>query len=65
VGPDPDPLIHRKSDSAGNRTRTLRSVARNSVHWTTEAVTSEYRVRKESRQQIMAAAVSILTDEVT
>jgi hypothetical protein len=37
VDPVPDPLIIRKSDSAGNRTRTSRPVARNSDHWTTEA----------------------------
>jgi hypothetical protein len=36
VDPVPDPLLLRKSDSAGNRTRTSASVARNSDH-TTEA----------------------------
>jgi hypothetical protein len=35
-----DPLLLRKSGSAGNRTRTSGSVARNSDHWTTETVTS-------------------------
>jgi hypothetical protein len=34
----PDPLVLRKSGSAGNRTRTSGSVARNSDHQTTEAV---------------------------
>jgi hypothetical protein len=34
VDPVPDPLLLRKSGSAGNRTRDLR----NSDHWTTEAV---------------------------
>jgi hypothetical protein len=34
----PDPLLLRKSGSAGNRTQTSGSVARNSNHWTTEAV---------------------------
>jgi hypothetical protein len=32
VGPVPDPLLLRKSVSAGNRTRTSGSVARNSDH---------------------------------
>jgi hypothetical protein len=34
----PNPLLHRKSGSAGNRTRTSGSVASNSDHQTTEAV---------------------------
>jgi hypothetical protein len=34
----PDPLLLRKFGSAGNRTRTSRSVASNSDHKTTEAV---------------------------
>jgi hypothetical protein len=38
VDPVPDPLLLRKSGSTGNRTRTSGSVARNSDHWTTEAV---------------------------
>jgi hypothetical protein len=37
VNPVPDPLLLRKSGSAGNRTWTSGSVARNSDHWTTEA----------------------------
>jgi hypothetical protein len=32
VDPVPDPLLFRKSDSPGNRTRTSGSVARNSDH---------------------------------
>jgi hypothetical protein len=36
----PDPLLLRKSGSTGNRTRTSESVARNSDHYTTEAVTT-------------------------
>jgi hypothetical protein len=36
VDPIPDPLLLRISGSAGNRTRTSGSVARNSNHWTTE-----------------------------
>jgi hypothetical protein len=38
VGPVPDPLLLRKSGSAGNRIRTSGSVARNTDHQTTEAV---------------------------
>jgi hypothetical protein len=38
VDPVPDPLILRKSGSAGNRTRTSGSVARNSAQETTQAV---------------------------
>jgi hypothetical protein len=38
VDPIPDPLLLRKADSAGDRTRTSGSVGRNSDHLTTEAV---------------------------
>jgi hypothetical protein len=38
VNPVPDPLLLRKSGSLGNLTRTSGSVARNSDHYTTEAV---------------------------
>jgi hypothetical protein len=38
VDPVPDPLLHRKYGSAENRTPISVSVARNSDHWTTEAV---------------------------
>jgi hypothetical protein len=38
VDPVPDPLLLRKSGSAGNRTRASGSVAKNSDHWTKEAV---------------------------
>jgi hypothetical protein len=38
VDPISYPLLLRKSGSAGNRSRTSGSVARNSDHWTTEAV---------------------------
>jgi hypothetical protein len=34
----PDPLLLRKSGSAGSRTHTTGSVARNTDHYTTEAV---------------------------
>jgi hypothetical protein len=40
VDPVPDPLLLRKSGSAGNRTGTSGSVARNSDYYTTEAVIS-------------------------
>jgi hypothetical protein len=39
VDPVPDPLLLRKSGSAGNRTWISGFVSRNSDHWTTEAVT--------------------------
>jgi hypothetical protein len=39
VDPVPNPLLLRKSGSAANRTRTFGSVARNSDHYTTKAVT--------------------------
>jgi hypothetical protein len=38
VDPVPDPLLLRKSGSAGNATQTSGSVDRNSDHQTTEAV---------------------------
>jgi hypothetical protein len=38
MDPVPDPLLLRESGSAGNRTRTSGSVAKNSDHYTTEAV---------------------------
>jgi hypothetical protein len=38
----PAPLILRKSGSAGNRTRTSGSVARNSDYWTAEAIFLRY-----------------------
>jgi hypothetical protein len=38
VHPVPDPLLLRKSGSAGNRTQASGSVARNYDHETTEAV---------------------------
>jgi hypothetical protein len=41
VDPIPDPLLLRKSGTAGNRTRSSGSVARNSDHQTTEAVYPE------------------------
>jgi hypothetical protein len=38
VDPIPDPLVLRKSGSTENPTRTSGSIARNSDHYTTEAV---------------------------
>jgi hypothetical protein len=38
VDPVPDPLLHRKSGSAGNRTQTSGCVARNTDHQAKEAV---------------------------
>jgi hypothetical protein len=46
VDPVPDPLLLRKSGSAGNRTRTSGSVARNSDHLSTEAVKTQYVLNK-------------------
>jgi hypothetical protein len=43
VDPVPDPLLLKKSGSAGNRTRTSGSVTRNSDHYTTVVV--EFRIR--------------------
>jgi hypothetical protein len=42
MDPVPDPLLLRKSGSAGNRTRASVSVARNSDHQTTETVLRQY-----------------------
>jgi hypothetical protein len=38
VNPVPDPLLLRKSGSAGNRAQTSGAVASNSDHLTTDAV---------------------------
>jgi hypothetical protein len=43
VDPVPEPLLLRKSGSAGTRTRTSGSVASNSNYWTTEAVHFDIR----------------------
>jgi hypothetical protein len=47
VDPVPDPLLFRKSGSAGNRTRTSGSVTKNSDHETTEAVEILYDILTE------------------
>jgi hypothetical protein len=41
VDPVPNPLLLRKSGSAGNLTRISESVARNYDHWTTAVVQQE------------------------
>jgi hypothetical protein len=46
VGSVPDPLLLRKSGSAGNRTRTSGSVARNTDHYTTEAARTAINLYK-------------------
>jgi hypothetical protein len=45
VDPVPDPLLLRKSGSAGNRTRTSGSVARSSDHYTTDDVNNKTKKR--------------------
>jgi hypothetical protein len=54
VDPVPDPRLLRKSGIPGNRTRTSGSVARNSDHWTTEAVSfrAEYFENHEARHEV-------------
>jgi hypothetical protein len=52
VNPVPDPLLLRKSGSAENRTRTSGSVAGNSDHWTTDAITSILKYIKFNAQFI-------------
>jgi hypothetical protein len=47
VNPFPDPLLLRKSGSAGNRTRTSEYLARNSDHSTTEALQLMFVSRSE------------------
>jgi hypothetical protein len=47
VDPVPDPLLLRKCGSVGNGTRTSGFVARNSDHWTTDAVSGlDRRINK-------------------
>jgi hypothetical protein len=51
VNPVPDPLLLRKSGSAGNRTRASESAARNSDHYTTEEVSkrrSHFKIQKRT-----------------
>jgi hypothetical protein len=57
VDPVPDPLFLRKSGSAGNRTRTSGSVARNSNHQITEAVIHSLivKIRKVVKLSLLQA----------
>jgi hypothetical protein len=52
MDPVPDPLLFRKSGSAGNRTRTSEFVTRNSDHYTTEEVLVEKSFRISHEKQI-------------
>jgi hypothetical protein len=72
VDPVPDPLLLRKSGSAGNRTRTSGSVARNSDHQTTEAVNIKMDLKEigwsgmvwihldQDRYQWMALVITVM-----
>jgi hypothetical protein len=51
VDPVPDPLLLRKSGSAGNRTRTSGSAARNSDHYTPEVVHVGYEADEMALRQ--------------
>jgi hypothetical protein len=50
----PDPLLFRKSGSAGNRTRTSGSVAKNSDYLTTEAVLSLFMLMQNAELLLFA-----------
>jgi hypothetical protein len=58
VDPVPDPLLLRKSGSAGNKTRDPGSVARNFDHLTTEAVKKWTINQKEQRNHLQLAFAS-------
>jgi hypothetical protein len=58
VDPVPDPLLLRKSGSAGNRTRTSRTVTNNSDHKTTEAVKLKLQVSKFTEKPTVAHSVN-------
>jgi hypothetical protein len=69
VDPVPDPLLLRKSGSAGNVTRTSGSVDSNSDHWPTEAfpplahMLIKYRDNFTSRIcQVVSKVVSLPAD---
>jgi hypothetical protein len=51
MDPVPDPLLLRQSGSAGNRTRTSGSIARNSDHKTTEPVYIHYIKEKKFKSK--------------
>jgi hypothetical protein len=55
VDPVTDPLLIRKSGSTGNRIGTSGSVARNSDHWTTDAVTTFWTIFKNSARTSLKA----------
>jgi hypothetical protein len=57
VDPVPDPLFLRKSSSAGNRTRTSESVARNSDHYTTEAVHKDETLGGNYKERLVLPAL--------
>jgi hypothetical protein len=66
VDPIPDLLLLRKSGSVGNRTRTSRSVARNSDHLTTEVVHYSLSIKpnsNESRFYIYSVHLILVVDK--
>jgi hypothetical protein len=67
VDPVSAPLLHRKSGSAGNRTRAFGSVARNPDHWTTKAVVPNANAYTEislSRSFIFPRFWKLLHEEI-
>jgi hypothetical protein len=62
VDPVPDPLLLRKPGSAGNRTRTSGSVARNSDHYTTEAVILVYVCAVYSEAAVSVVSYTVYSD---
>jgi hypothetical protein len=65
VDPVPDPLLLRKSGSAGNRTRASGSVAKNSDHQTTEAITVYFYVKQIRYEDVVWLMTDPMTDSVT
>jgi hypothetical protein len=64
MDPVPDPLLLRKSGSAGNRTRTSGSLARNSDHKTTEAVNTHCRWDRKNKTKGNENVYMVLSDEM-
>jgi hypothetical protein len=60
VDPVPDPLLLRKSGSAGNRTRVSGSVGRNSGHWTTEVVHTHLVSRSSTVEHYLHCLIRLL-----
>jgi hypothetical protein len=60
VDPAPDPLLLRKSGIAGNRTRNSGSVAKNSDHYTTEAVFEGLSGIIIQKKEIFMTVVSVM-----